>query len=631
MTGHLVWYDWAIIWGYIIFAFGLGIWHSKKSLSSMNEYFASGKDTPWWILGTSIVATTFAADTPLAISGLVVKQGIWGNWYWWNGALAGMIALFFMSRLWHRANILTDTELVEIRYSGKPAAILRGFRALYFAIPYNCLVMGWVNLAMAKIIVVVLNLQPYHPVMIGDTTWIINTKMASIFFCFVLTLTYTSLAGLTGVMLTDFVQFILAMAGAIYLAVVAVYDIGGIHFVMDHIKTIYPAQKAAEITSIFPPLSWNGISSAFSGAFGAFMIYIGLQWWTCGNTDGGGYAAQRLISAKNEKHAFLGYLWYNIAHFCLRPWPWIIVGLCAAVLFPYIPGADGTLPDPEKGYIKVMVKYLPNGLLGLMLTSFLAAYMSTIDTQMNWGASYLTNDFYKRFFKKQASEKHYVKASVVATIIIAICAAIFTYMLESIVGAWQLLTAIFSGIGLVYLLRWLWWRVNAWSELAAISTSFILAGIQKLMTSQLFQQHIFTPSVQESLPDWVNKSVMGYANLTFPFNLLVLVPICTIVWVTITLLTKPVEEKQLIEFYKRVRPPGPGWHHIAIQCPDVPKPDPMGHTWVNYLLGITSIYSALIGMGYLVFTRYLTGLILLAITVGCGILLWKRLSTQKWD
>jgi Na+/proline symporter len=631
MSGHLLWYDWAIIWGYILFAMGLGIWHSKKSLSSMDEYFASGKDTPWWILGTSIVATTFAADTPLAISGLVVKQGIWGNWYWWNGALAGMIALFFISRLWHRANVLTDTELVELRYSGKPAAVLRGFRAIYFSIPYNCLVMGWVNLAMAKIIMVVLNLQPYHPVMIGDTTWIINTKMASIIFCFVLTLTYTALAGLTGVMLTDFIQFILAMAGSIYLATVALHDIGGISNVLNSIRTIYTAQKASEITSIFPPLSWNGFSSALSGAFGAFMIYIGLQWWTCGNTDGGGYAAQRLISAKNEKHAFLGYLWYNIAHFCLRPWPWIIVGLCAAVLFPYIPGADGVLPDPEKGYIKVMMKYLPNGLLGLMLASFLAAYMSTVDTQMNWGASYLTNDLYKRFIKKNASEKHYIKVSLWATVLICLIASIFTYLLDSIVGAWQLLTAVFSGIGLVYLLRWLWWRVNAWSELTAIATSFILACLQKFMGSQFFQETLFTSAVQQSLPAWFVKSINGYAALSFPFNLLVLVPVCSLVWITVTFLTKPVDEDQLIAFYRRVRPPGPGWKHIAAKCPDVPKPEHMKETWQNYLIGIIAVYSALIGMGYLIFTKYLTGLILLMITLGCGVLLWKRLSTQKWE
>lgn len=615
---HLHWIDWLIMGGYTFFAIGFGVYHSRQSTRSVKDYFASGQGAPWWILGTSIVATTFAADTPLAISGLVVKQGIAGNWYWWNGALMGMFAVFFFARFWRRANVLTDTELAEIRYSGKSAAVLRGFRALYFGIPYNCIIMGWVNLAMAKIIVVTLGLP--------ET---LETKFWSVTFCFFLTLFYTALAGLTGVMLTDFLQFILAMSVSVLLAVLAVDKVGGLGVVLGKIHEIYGQAKAESMTAIIP--------STVQGAMmplSFFLVYIGLQWWTSGNTDGGGYAAQRMIAAKNEKHAMLGYLWYNIAHFCLRPWPWIVVGLVAAIMFPVRPNAMGVLtPDPEQGYIKVMVSVLPVGVLGLALAGFLAAYMSTVDTQMNWGASYLINDFYKRFLVKNASEKHYVYASVVATVIIALCAAIVTFLMQSIVGAWMLLTQIVAGVGLIYILRWYWWRINAWSELSALATSLITATILKIMASPWFAAHCLTPAKLASMPAWLGTTLQTLAKLEFPLTLLILVPVSVTISLMVTFLTKPVENEKLIEFYKKVRPAGPGWARVReLAGPDCPPPiGSVKRNLVSYLIGIVSIYSALFGIGKLILGPRPIGLILLAVTVAGGFLLSRRLSDEKFD
>lgn len=617
VTGHLHVIDWVFIVGYISFAIGLGLYHSRKATNSIKEYFASGQDAPWWILGTSIVATTFAADTPLAVSGLVVRRGIAGNWYWWNGALMGMFAVFFFSRFWRRANVLTDTELAELRYSGKSAAVLRGFRALYFGLPYNCIIMGWVNLAMAKIITVTLGLP--------DTP---ETKFWAVTFCFFLTLVYTALAGITGVMITDFMQFILAMFMSVLIAVLAVIRIGGMDVVLQKIGEIYGHSQAHSMTSIIPT-TVEGAMMPIS----FFLIYVGLQWWTSGNTDGGGYAAQRLISAKNEKHAMLGYLWYNIAHFCLRPWPWIVVGLVAAVMFPCRPDATGALvPDPEQGYIKVMVNVLPVGILGLALAAFFAAYMSTVDTQMNWGASYLINDFYKRFIARNKQEKHYVVASVVATVIIALFGAIVTFLMQSIVSGWELLTQIVAGIGVVYILRWYWWRVNAWSELSALATSFVTAIILKIFASPWFAAKYLTVEKLASMPQWLGSTLKFLNTMVFPTTLLVLVPVCTIVWLLVTLLTKPVDDATLIEFYKRVRPPGPGWSRIRkLMGDDAPYPiGSIRKNLVSYIIGIVSVYSALFGIGRLILGPWSVGLALLAVSVIGGFLLSRRLSEEKF-
>jgi len=562
--GFLAPIDWGIIFGYIALVIGLGIYLSKRATENMESYFVAGRKLPWWLLGTSIVATTFAADTPLAVSGLVRTQGIAGNWYWWSGAMAGMLGVFFYSRLWRRSGIVTDTQFAELRYSGKPASALRGFRALYFSLVYNTIVMGWVMLAMAKILGGVFGLP----------------KWQAVGFCFIIAVVYTSLSGLWGVVITDLVEFCTAMFTSILLAIIAVNKSGGIANILANLTSMYGVEGAKDITSIVP---WHSALLPI----GFFFIYIGLQWWTTGNTDGGAYFAQRMLSAKNERHARLGFLWGNIAHYCIRTWPWIVVGLVAIVTFPY-------LKDPEMGYIKVMVEFLPAGLLGLALAGFIAAFLSTIDTQLNWGASYLINDFYRRFLVKNASEKHYVKASIIATLIIAGIGALVTFMMTSIYAAWTIITSVNAGIGLVYLLRWYWWRINAWSEMSAITASVMMSAYLAIFTS-----------------------------IKFPLTLLYIIPVSVGVWVTVTLLTPPASNEKLIEFYKEVRPGGPGWKKIRAQIPGTEN-DRVG--WSNFkgfVAAVIAMYSALIGVGKLILGQTLIGILLLCITGAMGYLIYR--------
>jgi len=497
------------------------------------------------------------------VSGLVRTKGIAGNWYWWSGAMVGMLGVFFYSRLWRRSKIITDTQFAELRYSGKPASILRGFRALYFSLVYNTIVMGWVMLAMAKILGGVLGLPKWQAVGV----------------CFIIAIVYTSLSGLWGVVITDLVEFCTAMFTAILLAIIAVNKSGGMANILANLSAMY-GDKAKDITAIVP------LHSALL-PIGFFFIYIGLQWWTTGNTDGGAYFAQRMLSAKNERHARLGFLWGNIAHYCIRTWPWIVVGLVAIVAFPH-------LKDPEMGYIKVMLKFLPTGLLGLALAGFLAAFLSTIDTQLNWGASYLINDFYRRFLVKDASEKHYVKASIIATLIIAGIGALVTFMMTSIYGAWTIITSVNAGIGVVYLLRWYWWRINAWSEISAITTSIIMSAYLAICTT-----------------------------IKFPQTLLYIIPVSVGVWLTVTLLTPPASNEKLIEFYKRVRPGGPGWKKIRAQIPGTENDRVSWSNLKGFIVAVIAIYSALIGVGKLILGHTLIGLLLLCITGVMGYLIYS--------
>jgi SSS family solute:Na+ symporter len=562
--------DWVIILGYVVIVIVLGIFLSKRAQKNMESYFVAGRKLPWWLLGTSIVATTFAADTPLAVSGLVRSKGIAGNWYWWNGALAGMLAVFFYSRLWRRSKVLTDTEFAELRYSDKSASFLRGFRALYFPLIYNTIIMGWVMLAMAKIMGGVLGLP----------------KWQSVGFCFVVAVVYTSLSGLWGVVITDFIEFCTALFTSILLAIIAVNKTGGMSVILTKLGEVVGVEKAADITAIVP---WHSALLPI----GFFFIYIGLQWWTSGNTDGGSYFAQRMLSAKDEKNARLGLLWGNIAHYCIRTWPWIVVGLVAIVVFPQI-------EDPEMGYIQVMLKYLPAGLLGLALAGFMAAFLSTIDTQLNWGASYLINDFYRRFLKKDASTKHYVRASILATIIIAAVGGLVAFMMSSIYFGWTIITSVNAGIGVVYLLRWYWWRINAWSEISAITTSVLMSLYLTFFTS-----------------------------IQFPVTLLYIIPVSVTVWVIVTFITRPTREEKLVEFYKHIRPGGPGWKRIRAKIPGTEN-DRVG--WSNlkgYVAAVVAVYSALIGVGKLIMGQTLQGVLLMLLTIVMGYLIYSVFTSDE--
>ena len=384
----LHWIDWAIILTYLLFSIGVGVYFSARAGSSTEEYFLSGRTLPWWIVGTSMVATTFAADTPLAITEFVRGPGIWQNWFWWNMLLGGLLGVFLFSRLWRRAEVLTDNELLELRYSGKPAAFLRIFKAGYFAILYNFIVMGWVINAMAAVVSVVLNMD----------------RWTAVWICVVIALIYAILSGFWGVVITDLVQFCIAMFGSIALAIIAVDHVGGMEILISKINALGATSDAAHDTTLnfIPPIPDTGITTIgfWESPFSKFLVFITIMWWSHHGTDGGGYIIQRMSSAKNERHALIATLWYNLAHYALRVWPWVVVAMVSIVMFPQIPNVFQDL-GVKVGYPLVMNQLLGPGLKGILIVSFLAAFMSTIDTHLNWGASYLINDIYKRFIKKE--------------------------------------------------------------------------------------------------------------------------------------------------------------------------------------------------------------------------------------
>ncbi|MBI3949656.1 MAG: Na+:solute symporter, partial [Acidobacteria bacterium] len=408
--------DWVIIAAYFVLSLLVGLYFMRRASRHVDEYFLADRSIPWWLAGTSMVATTFAADTPLAVTGMVANHGVAGNWLWWNFVMSGMLTVFFYARLWRRAGVMTDVEFTEIRYGGRPAAFLRGFRALYLGLPINCIILGWVTLGMAKVIGLSLGIDKWQAILI----------------CMAVTALYSVLSGLWGVLVTDAFQFVIAMAGSMALASFGLQAVGGIN----GLKTTLAARygDASELIAV-----WPGTHSAWLPLMTLF-VYLGVQWWASwypgAEPGGGGYVAQRMFSAKDEKHSLLATLWFAIAHYALRPWPWILVALCSMALYP-------GLTDKESGYVKVMVDHLPVMWRGLLLASFAAAYMSTVATQLNWGASYLINDFYRRFIRKEVSAHHYVMASRLATVLITIIGVVVAYYLQTVEGAWKILIALY--------------------------------------------------------------------------------------------------------------------------------------------------------------------------------------------
>ena len=567
--------DGVIIISYILFALGLGIYYSKRAGRNINEFFVSGRNLPWWLAGTSMVATTFAADTPLAVTGLVVKDGIAGNWLWWNMVLSGMLATFLFSRLWRRAEVITDVELTELRYSGRSASLLRGFRALYIGLPINCITMGWVILAMQKIIVLTFGLP--------DTG---TSKVLVVLACMLIAGIYCALSGFWGVVITDLVQFGMAMIGSIALAVIAVNKIGGIGTLKTKLSEVHGADHS--ILHFFPDFG------AGEMAILTFGVYLGVQWWASNGVDGGGYIAQRMFAAKDERNTLLATLWFNIAHYTLRPWPWILVALVSMIVYP-------NLSDPEAGYPMLMLAYLPTGLLGLMLTAFLAAFMSTIDTHLNWGASYLVNDFYKRFFRSEADDHHYVVISRISVVLIMLIAGVTSLFMNSIAGAWKFLIALNAGIGLVQILRWYWWRINAWSEIAAMVTSAVVSTIVFIL-----------PQTKDN----------------FAYQMLIIVPASTLVWLVTTLITAPVSQEQLIAFYQRVRPNGGWWGRIPSLANVQPIAESRTPGLLNWVLGSAFVYCTLFGIGKLLLGFYGAGVLFLLIALITGGLVYRGLPIR---
>ena len=572
--------DWLIIALYFIVSAAIGLAYTRKASRSLEDYFVSGRALPWWLAGTSMVATTFAADTPLAVAGLVAKYGVAGNWLWWNGAFSGVLTVFFFARLWRRAGVLTDVEFAELRYGGRPAAVLRGFRALYLALPINLIIMGWVTRAMVTILGVTLDVNPWRAAIL----------------LFGVTALYSIFSGLWGVIVTDAFQFVVAMGGTILLAVFAVESVGGLGVLTEKAVAHFGSADAAFGVLPAADQAWLPLST--------LLIFLGVQWWAAWypgqEPGGGGYVVQRILSAKDERHGLLATLWFTIAHYALRPWPWILVGFVGLIRYP-------NLANPEEGYVRVMVDVLPSPFKGLLLAAFAAAYMSTISTHLNWGASYLVNDVYLRFLKPNASRRAQVIASRVATGVLMVLSLVVMSFLTSVEQGWKLLIGLGAGTGLVFILRWYWWRVNAWSEISAMVASFLTS--------------VFLATFGYDLS---NPAAPTYAK-----TMLITVLVTTAVWLAVTFATGPESHATLDRFYRKVRRGGAGWRPVSTRLGFGNDPIPGGVlSWVNWLAGLVAVYCAVVSLGDLLVGSQLRGLLYGAAAIGAFLLIYRKLRAD---
>ena len=575
MTFSIV--DWAVVAAYFLLTLGIGFYFTKRGGENLEEYFISGRKVPWWLAGTAMVATTFAADTPLAVTGMVASRGVAGNWLWWNMVMSGILTVFFFARLWRRAGVMTDVQLAELRYGGTRAAVLRGFRALYLAIPINLIIMGWVTMAMVKILTISLGISPWVGALI----------------CFVFTTAYASAAGMWAVLWTDFFQFILMMTAVIILAIYAVDAAGGLDAVKAGAIAHFGSETAA--LSVLPlSITSSGVQAYAWMPLMTLLTFIAVQWWAAwypgAEPGGGGYVAQRIFSAKTERDGVLATLFFQVAHYAIRPWPWIVTALATLVLYP-------DLANREDGYVRAFVDHLPTPWRGVMLAGFAAAYMSTMATHLNWGASYIVNDVYKRFVRKDAAEKHYVNIARLCTVLLFLAALVVTRYLTTVEGAWRFLIAIGAGTGLVLILRWYWWRINAWSEISAMIASFIVSMIAMRVIPGRF------PAGDPRIDSWV---------------LIVTVAVSTVVWLVVTFMTKPEPDAVLDRFYRQVRPGGGGWAAVSSRLGFGREPMPGGAlNWLNWVAGVVAVYTTLFGLGQLVLGTVTRGLLLLVIAAVC--------------
>jgi Na+/proline symporter len=585
--------DWIFIAWYFVLSIGIGLYYSKKAGKSISEYFLSGRSLPWWLLGTSMVATTFSSDTPLAVTGIVIKDGVSGNWFWWNFMLGGALTILFFAHLWRRAGVMTEVEFIDIRYSGKPARFLRGFKALYLGVPVSCITFGWVTLAMVKIIQIA-----FH-----------TSGITAMAICLALTIFYTTLSGLWGVVATDMLLFGVAMLGSIVLSVVSVEKAGGVGAIIAHMKTL-SAQTGRDYLSVFPPLG-QAIPLAF-------FVALFVQWWAVyypgAEPGGGGWIAQRMLAARDSKHAVTGTLWFNIAHYVIRPWPWILTALAAMVVFPELVSAPaGTM---EAAYPR-MIGFLPAGITGIVIASLFAAFMSTIESIVNLAGSYLLNDFYRPFVRKEASERHYILVSRVLVILVSLLGAGFSYVLGSVKMGWQLIMELSGGIGLVLLLRWYWWRVSAWSEIAALSSSAAMAlYLKKFPDSPLVRA--FSTALEKT----------GFRIDAWGVHIILIVAFTTAVWLVVTFVTAPDDKTKLLAFYQKVRPGG-FWGPIARLNG---RPYRLNaYPFLGWGLALVMILCFLLGVGKLVFMSWAQGAAYLAAGAAAAFLLSKTINKIDWE
>lgn len=581
--------DWLFMILFFALSLAIGLAVTKRASRSTEEFFASGRSMPWWLLGISMVATTFSTDTPNLVTDIVRNHGVAGNWVWFAFLITGMITVFIYARLWKKSGVLTDIEFYELRYSGKAAAFLRGFRAIYLGFLFNVVIMATVSLAAIKIGGVLLGISP-------TTTIIISG---------IIVVLYSMLGGLTGVLITDFFQFLIAMTGAFAVAIYALKlpQVGGLDGLIAH-------EAVKSRISLLPDLSDPNTLIA------VFIIPLTVQWWAAwypgAEPGGGGYIAQRMFAAKNEQHAVGATFLFNIAHYALRPWPWIIVALASLIVFPDLASLRKAFPNVDPSIIRhdmaypAMISFLPHGLLGLVVTSLVAAYMSTISTHLNWGASYIVNDFYKRFLKPEASEKELVLFGRLTTLVLMIFAGIFALFLSNALQAFHIILQIGAGTGLLFLLRWFWWRINAMSEIAAMTISFLVA---------------------------VGFSVarkMGVNSLQTWQEFTIGVTITTAGWLAVTFLTKPTDEETLLKFYSLVKPGGPGWKPFLKKVKekgiklDLPSEWNVPANLLNVFLGCVIVYSVLFAVGFWITSKVIPASVTTALALIAAIGLAKN-------
>ena len=572
---HLTTLDWSIVATSIVISFIPAIYLARRAGSSTAEFFTSGRAAPWWLIGVSMVATTFSTDTPNLVTNLVREHGVANNWAWWAFLLTGMATVFFYARLWRRSRVLTDLEFYEIRYAGKPATFVRGFRALYLGLFFNIMIMASVNLAAAKIANVVLG-------------W---PMVKTLGIVIVMNIAFAATSGLWGVMVTDLIQFVIAMTGSFAAAYFAVTQpaVGGL----------------AGLFHQIPPKTLGLLPDFgdWSLTLTVLIIPLTVQWWSVwypgAEPGGGSYIAQRMLAARSERDALSGTLFFNVAHYALRPWPWIIVALSSMIIFPHLSDIQRTFPyvDPrlighDMAY-PAMLKFLPPGFMGVMIAGLLAAYVSTISTHLNWGTSYIVHDFYRRFVKPAGDEKHYVMVGRIITAVLMLLAAGTTFVLDSARQAFELLMSVGAGTGLIYLLRWFWWRINAWSEIAAMASSFVV-----------------------SIGFFIARK-MG-ATTSDTAVLLWTIGVTTVVWVTATIVTAPTPRATLVSFYRLVRPAGPGWRDVQREAGVGPSPDSLAHSFLGWILGCIFIYAALFGSGSYLYGKWAQGTVWLVLFIASG-------------
>lgn len=609
--------DWVFITGFFIVTTIVGVWVTKRASRNSTEYFLSGRNMPWYLLGFSMVATTFSVDTPNLVTDIVRQNGISGNWVWWAFLLTGMMTVFIYAKLWRRSNVMTDVEFYEIRYSGKSAAFLRGFRALYLGVFFNVAIMASVTLAAIKVGSVMLNMTPLEVILIAGGVTVI----------------YSSLGGFLGVLLTDFILFIGAMLGSIVAAYVAVNlpQIGGISKLLSN-------PIVANKLSLLPDFN------NYEVALIVFIIPITIQWWSVwypgAEPGGGGYIAQRMLAAKNEKHAMGATLFFNFAHYALRPWPWIIVALSSLIIFPNLESIQQAFPNIRADIIKhdmaypAMLTYLPNGILGFVIASLIAAYMSTMSTSLNWGSSYIVNDFYKRFVKPGADEKELVLVGRISTVLMMVLASIFALILQNALSAFNILLQIGAGTGLLFLLRWFWWRINAFSEITAMIVSFLVAlfflFLSKYNNAQINQ--LVSNGFDKATAVQIINPLKTYEEL------IIGITITTISWILVTIFTKPTDVDKLKSFYRLVHPGGIGWKKITqLLKEEDPNYDRMfskayiSEGILGMFIGCVGVYSLLFAIGYWLYSKFLLASILTIVAIICSIILlkiWNRFHTN---